>query len=129
MPIEEFVEVVDMPNQGLCARLTKQAAANTLFYHDCATADQDWAWLHLAPMPVGPSLERFHLTRFWETSIPKDFIITTDDRSHTVAMDNLFLARLGRTTAYSIASSHSPFLSRPADTARLLNSCIKGGLD
>ncbi len=129
MPFEEFLEFVELPNQGPCARLTKQAAANALFYHDCMAADQDWAWERLTPLPVGPSLEPFHLPRFWEAPIPRDFIVTTDDRSHTVAMDNLFIARLGRVTAYSIVSSHSPFLSRPADTARVLDACTKGNLD
>ena len=129
MPLEEFIEIVEVPNQGPCARLTKQAAANELFYHDCTAADQDWAWERLAPLPVALSLEPFHLPRFWDAPIPRDFIITTDDRTHTVAMDNLFMARLGRTTAYSIVSSHSPFLSRPADTARLLDASTTGTLD
>src|SRR5262245_16608712 len=84
MPFEEFLEFVDLPNQGRCARLTKQAAANALFYHDCTTTDQDWAWERLGPLPVAPSLEPFRLPRFWETPIPRDFVITTDDRSHTV---------------------------------------------
>jgi len=129
MPFQDFMEVVEVPNQGLCARLTKQAAANALFYHDCSAMDQNWAWERLTPLPVAPSLEPFHLPRFWSTPIPRDFVITTDDRSHTVAMDNLFMKRLGRTTAYSIVSSHSPFLSRPVDTARVLETCTKGSLD
>jgi hypothetical protein len=38
------------------------------------------------------------------------------------------MRRLGLTTAVSIASSHSPFISRPADTAKLLDVCAQGAL-
>jgi hypothetical protein len=54
--------------------------------------------------------------------------VTTDDSSHPVAMDNVFMRRLGLSTAFSIVSSHSPFLSRPADTAKLLDRCAHGTL-
>lgn len=61
MPYEDFIEVVELPNQGPCVQLTKQAAANALFYHDCSAEDQDWAWEHLTPLPLAPALETFHL--------------------------------------------------------------------
>ena len=38
------------------------------------------------------------------------------------------MKRLGLTTCVSIVSSHSPFLSRPADTAKLLDLCARGAL-
>jgi pimeloyl-ACP methyl ester carboxylesterase len=129
MPYEEFVEVVEMPNQGPCVRLTKQIAVNKLFYHDCTAEDQDWAWERLTPLPLGPSQETFHLPRFWAAPIPRDFIVTTDDRSHPVAIDNMFMQRLGLSTGFSIRSSHSPFLSRPAETAKVLDACVRGCLD
>lgn len=59
LPYEEFLEVVEIPNQGPCVRLTKQVAANKLFYHDCSPGDQDWAWAHLTPLPLARSLEPF----------------------------------------------------------------------
>ena len=49
LPYEEFLEVVEIPSQGPCVRLTKQVAANKLFYHDCTPEDQDWAWTHVTP--------------------------------------------------------------------------------
>jgi hypothetical protein len=74
-------------------------------------------------------LEPFHLPHFWSSPIPRDYILCSDDHSHPVAKDNAFMARLGLRTCFSIVSSHSPFLSRPADTAKLLDRCAQGALD
>ena len=128
MRYDEFLEVVVLPNNGPCVRLTEQRAANKLFYHDCTPEDQDWAWEHLTPLPLALEEETFHLPRFWEAPIPRDYVVTTDDYSHTSALDNHFMQRLGLTTAYAIASSHSPFISRPADTAKVLDRCARGTL-
>lgn len=127
-PYEEFIRLVELPNQGACVEMTLPEAANALFYHDCTPDDQAWAWEHLTPLPIAPATEIFHLPNFWRAPIPRDFIVCTDDRSHPVEMDNVFMERLGLTTAFSIVSSHSPFVSRPADTAKLLDRCARGVL-
>jgi len=128
LPYEDFLEVVEIPNQGPCVRLTKQVAANKLFYHDCSPDDQDWAWEHLTPLPLAPSLESFHVPRFWSAPIPRDFVLTTDDYSHPREMDNLFMRRLGLSTCFGIFSSHSPFVSQVKSTARVLDACARGVL-
>jgi pimeloyl-ACP methyl ester carboxylesterase len=128
LPFEEFIEIVELPNQGPCTRLTRPEAPNKLFYHDCTPEDQAWAWEHLTPLPMAPANEPFHLPNFWSAPIPRDFILTTDDYSHSVELDNRFMQRLGLTTAFSITSSHSPFISRPAETAMLLDRCAAGTL-
>jgi pimeloyl-ACP methyl ester carboxylesterase len=128
MPSEAFMTMVELPEQGPCIEITNAVAAAKLFYHDCRPEDQAWAFDRLTPLPVAPALEAFHLPNFWHAPIPRDFIVCTDDRSHTVGMDNEFMRRLGLHTAFSIRSSHSPFLSRPADCARLLDVCAQGTL-
>ena len=127
-PTKKFLEVVEIPNQGPCVRLTKQVAANKLFYHDCSPGDQDWAWGHLTALPLAPSLEAFHVPRFWHSPIPRDFVLTTDDYSHPREMDNAFMRRLGLSTGFGIVSSHSPFVSQPAHTAKVLDACAQGVL-
>jgi hypothetical protein len=107
MAYDEFIEVID---------------------HDCAPSDQDWAWEHLTPLPLAPAQEPFHLPNFWRAPIPRDFVLTTDDHSHSVVMDNVFMERLGLATAFSIISSHSPFVSRPAEPAMVLDRCAAGVL-
>ena len=128
LPYEDFIEVVELPGQGPCVSFTNQDAANTIFYHDCAPVDQAWAWERLTPLPLAPSLEAFRLPRFWAAPIARDFIVTTDDHTHSIAADNQFMQRLGLTTAFSIVASHSPFISRPADTAKVLDACVRGTL-
>jgi pimeloyl-ACP methyl ester carboxylesterase len=128
LPYDQFIEMIEHPDQGPCVRFTKQIAANKLFYHDCSKEDQDFAWEKLQPQPIGPALEPFNMPNFWKAPIPKDFIITTDDYSHPVAMDNFFMQRIGLTSAFSIVSSHSPFLSRPAETAKVLDACSRCAL-
>jgi len=125
---EDFLEVVDVPNQGPCVRLSRQDAANTLFYHDCTPEDQDWAWERLTPLPLALTSEVFRLPRFWNAPIPRDFIVTSDDHSHSAALDNAFMRRLGIATAFSIVSSHSPFMSQPEETATVLDACARGVL-
>ena len=70
MPYDDFIEMVELPNQGPCVRLTKQEAASKLFYHDCTPEDQNWAWERLTPLPLAPTQERFELPRFWASAIP-----------------------------------------------------------
>jgi pimeloyl-ACP methyl ester carboxylesterase len=129
LPAEEFMGFVELPGLGPCVRLTDKRAADQLFYHDCTDEDRAWAWERLTPLPLGPSLETFHLPRFWRAPIPRHFVVATDDRSHTVALDNESMGRLGLTTSVGIVSSHSPFVSRPADTARVLDAFARGALD
>jgi pimeloyl-ACP methyl ester carboxylesterase len=126
MPVEDFMSIADIPGQGPSVSITSPAAANKVFYHDCDPDDQAWAFSRLTPLPLGPTLEPFVLPRFWTARIPRDYILCSDDYSHTVASDNEFMRRLGLSTCLSIRSSHSPFISRPAETAKLLNTCASG---
>jgi pimeloyl-ACP methyl ester carboxylesterase len=125
---EEYRAIVELPEQGPCVAFTNPEAANRVFYHDCTPEDQAWAFEHLTPLVVEPTLEVIDIPRFWAAPIPRDFIVCTDDRSHPLSSDNEFMRRLGLDTAYSIRSSHSPFVSRPAETARLLDLCVRGTL-
>jgi pimeloyl-ACP methyl ester carboxylesterase len=126
MPMEDFMSIVDIPEQGPSVSITSPAAANKVFYHDCDPEDQAWAFSRLTPLPLAPTLEPFVLPRFWTARLPRDYILCTDDHSHTVASDNEFMRRLGLSTCLSIRSSHSPFMSRPAETAKLLAACANG---
>ena len=129
LPAEEFMALAELPGQGPCVSITRPEAANQVFYHDCDPEDQAWAFSQLTPLPLGPTLEPFHLPRFWAAPIPRNYILCTDDRSHTLSSDNEFMRRLGLATCVSVVSSHSPFISRPAETARLLDACATGVLD
>jgi pimeloyl-ACP methyl ester carboxylesterase len=128
LPADEFMALGDRPGQGPCVSITRPEAANQVFYHDCDPIDQAWAFARLTPLPLEPTLEPFVLPRFWDAPIPRDYILCSDDHSHTIGSDNEFMRRLGLRTCMSIVSSHSPFISRPAETARLLAACAAGVL-
>jgi len=50
--------------------------------------------------------------------IPSTYIVTDEDRTLPVPAQEMFAQRVGDTR--HISSSHSPFLSRPADLAAIL---------
>jgi pimeloyl-ACP methyl ester carboxylesterase len=126
MPFDQFMEVVELPNLGPCRRFTDQEAANKIFYADCTSEDQQWAWDHLTAQQLSISEDRFHLPRFRTAPIPKDYIVTTQDEALPPEFMSGLMQRLGLTTAFCIVASHSPFLSRPEETAILLNACALG---
>ena len=82
----------------------------------------------MTPLVVGPTLEIMDVPRFWDAPIPRDFIMCSDDFSHPVSSDNEFMRRLGLSACFSIRSSHSPFVSLPEETAKLLDLCARGTL-
>jgi len=123
---EDFVRVIDTPEQGPCTVVTDPAAAGEIFYHDCSPQEQAWAFEQLTPMSVEVTTTPVSVPRFWTAPIPRDYILCTDDRTHPVASDNASMRRLGLSVCGAISSSHSPFLSRPSETARLLHACASG---
>jgi pimeloyl-ACP methyl ester carboxylesterase len=123
---EDLVKAIDTPEQGPCTVLTDPAGVGDLFFHDCSPQDQAWAFERLTPMSVEVVTTPISIPRFWSSPIPRDYILCTDDRTHPVASDNAAMKRLGLSVCGAIISSHSPFLSRPSETARLLHACASG---
>lgn len=99
---------------------TSRDAAVHHFFHDCDEQTAGWAFEHLTPQPMDPITTPIRMSRFWDLPVPKSFIACLDDRSGFNYYLEEHLGRLGLDTVFPIMSSHSPFLSRPADFARLL---------
>jgi pimeloyl-ACP methyl ester carboxylesterase len=128
LEFDEYSRIIETPVQGPVLDLTNKRAVDDIFYHDCSPEDQQWAFEHLTPLPVEPTSTPLSLNRFWQARIPRDFIVCTDDHSHPIAWDNEFMQRLGVTTSFGIVSSHSPFISRPSETAQVFHACATGAL-
>lgn len=94
-------------------------AGRAIFYHDCDDATVDWAVSMLTPAPPGILVEPVTLKRFWQSDLPRSFIICTDDRAKPFHSSINMCRRLG-VLPLPIEASHSPFLSRPAELAALL---------
>jgi pimeloyl-ACP methyl ester carboxylesterase len=86
------------------------------FYHDCTPEVAAAAAARLRPMSIaamaGPAREAA-----WRDK-PSTYVVCTDDRAIPVALQRSCAARTG--AVVELATSHSPFLSRPADLAGLL---------
>jgi pimeloyl-ACP methyl ester carboxylesterase len=90
-----------------------------LFYHDCDAATVAWAFGNLSASQPELQFEPILLSRFWTADIARSAIICLQDRTLPFATAMTLAGRLGVAPRY-IEGSHSPFLSRPRDLARLL---------
>jgi len=90
------------------------------FYHDCDEATARWAFERLTPESIGDSASTpVSVPRFWAANLPRSFILCLQDRSQPRWLADVTARRLG-VEPLTIDTSHSPFLSRPAELAQLL---------
>jgi hypothetical protein len=101
--------------------IESQDVARRFFFHDCSDEDVEWAFSRLGPQPIAPLTEPITLRQPANTVTPCSYIVCTNDQCGHGPFVELFMERLGLDTAYPIWSSHYPFISRPADTAKLLD--------
>ncbi|MFD4319126.1 alpha/beta fold hydrolase [Streptomyces sp. NPDC058548] len=87
-----------------------------LFYGDVDRAEAEAAVARLVPHSTKSLVDP--LTRAGWHTVPSTYIVCEDDRALLVESQELMAARSG--TVHRMASSHSPFLSRPAELAALL---------
>ena len=98
---------------------TDREAAHALFYNDCDMDTAAWAFARFSPAPPNILTEPVHLPNFWSANLPRSYIICLQDRALPFATAMTFAGRLG-VVPHFIDSSHSPFLSRPAELAQML---------
>ena len=93
--------------------------ARELFYNDCDEATARWAFERLTPELAGDTATTpISVPHFWAAEIPRSFIVCLQDRAQPRWLADVTARRLG-VDALTIDASHSPFLSRPAELARL----------
>ena len=97
---------------------TSREGAREFFYHDCDDATIDWAFAKLSPGISPFPEEKLHLPALWQAQPPRSYILCLQDRSKPHDMSEEVIRRLG-VKPLTIDSSHSPFLSRPAELAAL----------
>lgn len=91
------------------------------FYHDCDDATAAWALARLRPQGARPMLDPWPITE-WPDA-PRTVILARDDRAVRLdAAQEAGRVILDGGEPILIDGSHSPFLSRPAELARLLHS-------
>ncbi|MCB0994595.1 MAG: alpha/beta hydrolase [Acidimicrobiales bacterium] len=103
-------------------RVIRPDAAGGLFYHDCPAELADAATARLRPQPTSGFEQHVYAWR----DRPTTYIVCTDDRALHVPLQRYFAARASTGMA-TIASSHSPFMSRPAELAAVLAGVARAG--
>jgi pimeloyl-ACP methyl ester carboxylesterase len=94
--------------------------ARDLFYNDCDQMTARWAFEQLTPEKAGDTATTpISVPRFWEADLPRSFILCLQDRAQPRWLADVTSRRLG-VEPLTIDASHSPFLSRPGELARLL---------
>jgi pimeloyl-ACP methyl ester carboxylesterase len=91
-------------------------AARQLFYHDCSKSEAAAAFGQLSAAPPEILIEPVLIPAFWKAELPRSYIVCLQDRALPFATAMAFAGRLG-VVPHFIDSSHSPFLSQPADLA------------
>lgn len=90
------------------------------FYHDCDEQTARWAFQRLCAERFGDTTTTpVSVPRFWAADLPRSYILCLQDRSKPRWLSDVVIKRLG-VEPLTIDSSHSPFLSRPAELAGLL---------
>lgn len=99
------------------------ARAGDLFFHDCDEAVAAAACARLLPMSLA-AMTGTAETAAWRQK-PSTYVVCTDDHALPVALQRSGAARVDR--VIDLDASHSPFLSRPHDLARILADVVNGG--
>ncbi|OWJ74569.1 alpha/beta fold hydrolase [Haematobacter genomosp. 1] len=93
--------------------------AGPLFYHDCAPEIAADAAARLCPEPVAPQETPIPDTDA-ATALPRRYILCTEDRAIPPTFQAAMVHDWSETVVMRLATSHSPFLSKPHALAELL---------
>lgn len=96
----------------------------TRFMHDAPHAIATWAAPQFRAQAVAPIVSPVQLTEERYGKLPKSYVICTDDRMLDPVLQRVMAARAGCTRVKEIDSGHSPFLSRPTETAETLHRLV-----
>jgi len=96
------------------------ANLNDIFCHDCAQPELDLLDSKYRDEPLGPAAEKLTLTSEGLGSVPKSYIYTSLDRVISPSLQQRMTARVTLTRTATLKTSHSPFLSTPADVVATL---------
>jgi pimeloyl-ACP methyl ester carboxylesterase len=107
-------------DEGAAASSVAQSAVRDLFYGDCTVEASERATRLLVPEPVGPASTPVHVTAERWGSVPRSYIVCTQDRAISPAQQRAMIASVGVDRVIEMDSSHSPFISQPERLATLL---------
>jgi pimeloyl-ACP methyl ester carboxylesterase len=104
--------------------LTVSVAAEAVrqrFYHDCSDEDVAGCIERIRPQPFAPRDAPIRTTPERFGRVPRAYVYCADDRSIPLHVQEEFVKRMPCDDVVSLSTSHSPFLSAPAELAKALS--------
>jgi pimeloyl-ACP methyl ester carboxylesterase len=111
---------ISLDEAAAASSVVAASAVRDLFYGDCTMEASDNAARLLVPEPVGPASTPVNVTAERWGSVPRSYIICTQDRAISPAQQRAMIASVGVDRVVEMVSSHSPFISQPERLAALL---------
>jgi pimeloyl-ACP methyl ester carboxylesterase len=99
------------------------------WYNDCSEADIEYAIARYKPVPTAVLTTPIHLTDVRFGSAPKSYIHCTRDHGAVPPLQQTMADAAGCNPNFFLQTSHSPFLSAPAELADTLieAAAVSGG--
>ncbi len=91
------------------------------FMQDAPYAVANWAAPQFRAQAIAPMTTPVQLSDDAYGKLPKSYIVCTRDRTIDPVLQRVMAARSGCSRIKELASDHSPFLSRPSETAEMLH--------
>lgn len=91
-----------------------------IFYADCSDEDVERAKKLLRPEPLGPRAEPVRITDQRFGRVPRVYIECLQDNAIRPSSQKNMYTAMPCKKVYTLNTSHSPFLSSPAELARIL---------
>jgi pimeloyl-ACP methyl ester carboxylesterase len=105
--------------RGVTCRLRPEIVGEA-FYGQCSEAERAHAMARLSSEPLKPLAAAVQVTASRFGAVPRVYVECTSDRTISLTAQRRMQARLPCETVFTLDADHSPFLSRPAELARML---------
>jgi pimeloyl-ACP methyl ester carboxylesterase len=102
-------------------------AAREAVFAACTEEQIAWALSHHSPQALGPMAGPATYGPGFE-SLPKAYVVTSQDRSIPPALQRRMLREAGVTNVFEIDTDHVPQISRAAETADVLGRAVAQGM-
>jgi hypothetical protein len=113
-----LLSVIKKTEDGLGFYIPRKYQKDT-FYHDCSLKDIKLAAENLCVQAIKPQITPIRLGSNFE-KISKSYVHCVDDRTIPLALQKELSKKIPDGDKYEINSGHSPFFSKPAELALLL---------
>jgi len=119
-PAEKGARSIRRSEDGHTVSVAPEAVRER-FYHDCSEEDLALCLERIRPQPFTPRDTPVRTTPERFGQVPRAYIYCTDDRSLLPRVQEEIVARMPCEKVVSLPTSHSPFLSAPAELASALS--------